>query len=95
MVVALIVAASIASLNVTVTGALADAFVAPFAGDVDTTDGGASSRVVNDQNPGEASVRSRAFPEMSFAPAVTVAVMLVELGHGFVGLNTATWVAAL
>jgi hypothetical protein len=85
--------ASIASLKVTVIGAVADTTVAPFAGEVDITVGGASSRVVNDQIPGEPGVGTNAFPARSFTPLVMVAVMLAELGNGLVGMNSAMRVA--
>src|SRR6266540_5686539 len=90
MFVALIVAASIASLNVMLMAAVVDTPVAPFAGEVAMTDGAISSRVVNVEVNGTA-----AFPDRSLRPAVTVTVMLLAFGSALVGLNSAVRAVAL
>src|SRR6266550_5303517 len=65
--------------------------VAPFAGVVERTNGGDWSIVVKWKLNGVA----KPFPATSFAPVVTVTVMLVKLGIGFVGMNSAARVVAL
>jgi len=77
------VAGSIASLNVTVIGAVTATPVAPATGDVDTTLGGASSRVVNEKAKSDC----RLLPDTSFTPVVTVAEMVDALGSAAVGVN--------
>ena len=91
MLVLLTVPAVTASLNVTVIGAVAETPLAPFAGVLDVTVGPSSSRVVHTDVNGAAI----AFPERSFTPVVTVTVMLVRFGIGFVGMNSATRVATV
>lgn len=87
----LIVPEFIASLNVTVMAVDTGIPVAPLFGDVETTVGGISSRVVKDSEK----IAASPFPATSFAPVVTFAMRVVELGNALVGVNTAVRVAAV
>jgi hypothetical protein len=82
-VVGLIVVASIGTLNVAETVVLTATPVAPFAGTVETTVGGAA--VVNVHTKLAAS----GTPAGSFAPVVMVAVNKVLLARTAVGVNIA------
>ena len=86
-----IVAASIGSLNVTVIPVFTGIPVDPFAGLIDVTVGGTSSRVVNENEKSDA----RRLPGTSFTPVVSVAVNVVALGSGPDGVKTAVFVAEL
>ncbi len=87
----MIVPAFIASLNVTSIAVDTGTPLAPAAGVVDTTLGGVSSRVVNDNEK----IAASPFPATSLAPVVTFAVRVAELGNALVGVNTAVRVAAV
>ena len=91
MFAALIVAGSIASLNVIVTSEFGATPVAPFAGVVEVTVGGRSSRVVNVHTFASA----RLLPARSFAPVLIVAVIEEKFGSPPVGTRTARRVSAL
>ena len=85
------VAGSIGSLNVTLTGAVAETPVAPLPGDVDVTVGGTSSRV---EKPNLKSAGSR-LPATSLTSVVILTAIAVALGNGPPGLNSAVRVPAV
>src|SRR5437762_559695 len=93
----LIVAGSIASLNVAVTTAARLTPVAPLPGDVAVTVGGVpSAPVVNDHEALAASaLPATSLTRGSVPPPLTVAVYVVEIASGLVGVNVATKVDAL
>jgi hypothetical protein len=82
-VVALIVVASIGTLNVAVTVVLSATLTAPFAGTVETTVGGGAVVKVHTK------FAASGTPAGSFAPVVIVAVNRVLLARTAVGVNVA------
>jgi hypothetical protein len=86
-VVALIVVASIGTLNVAVTVALSATLTAPFAGIVETTVGGGAVVKVHTK------LADRGTPAGSFAPVVIVAVYGMLLARTVVGVNVAVLLA--
>ena len=82
-VAALIVPGFIASLNVAMTNVLTATAVAPFAGTVETTVGGATVVKVHTK------LVASGAPVGSFAPVVIVAVNKVLLARTAVGVNVA------
>jgi hypothetical protein len=86
-VVALIVAESIASLNVAEITVLRAKAVAPLAGTVETTSGGVAVVKVHTK------FAASAAPVGSFAPVVIVAIYKVLVVRTAVGLNVAVLLA--
>ena len=82
-VAAVIVAGFMASLNVAETRVLTGTTVAPFAGTVETTVGGAAVVKVHTK------LADNGTPAGSFAPVVIVAVKRVLLARTAVGVNVA------
>jgi hypothetical protein len=84
-------AASIGSLNVIVSGTFVARPIDPLDGLIETTVGGISSRVVNENEKSDA----RRFPAASFTPVLIVAVNVDAFGNAVEGMSNAVRVAAV